>query len=176
MSRRQVMRHPSLVIGLFVALVFALLGLVSLWWTPFPIEQIAIARRFAGPSATHWLGTDHLGRDLLSLVMSGTLTSFMVAVLAVGIGIGIGVPMGLAAAAWGGMGEWVGLRFSGLTFAFPSGIVAILITTAFSIFRCLRAWRAAGRWPLPRLTMWRRRGWPDWVMPPSPCGLCCPTS
>lgn len=129
MSWRQLMRHPSLVLGLFVALVFALLGLVSLWWTPFPIEQITIARRFAGPSATHWLGTDHLGRDLLSLVMSGTLTSFMVAVLAVGIGIGIGVPMGLAAAAWGGMVEWVVLRFSDLTFAFPSVIVAILITT-----------------------------------------------
>ena len=94
--------HPQLVLGLLAAAVFALLGLVSLWWTPYPIEEIAIARRFAAPSAAHWLGTDHLGRDMLSLVMSGTLTSFVVAALGVLIGVGIGVPIGLAAVACGG--------------------------------------------------------------------------
>ena len=121
--------HPQLVLGLLAAAVFALLGLVSLWWTPYPIEEIAIARRFAAPSAAHWLGTDHLGRDMLSLVMSGTLTSFVVAALGVLIGVGIGVPMGLAAVAWGGPVEWLVLRFSDLTFAFPAVIVAILIAT-----------------------------------------------
>lgn len=121
--------HPQLVAGLLAAAIFALLGLVSLWWTPYPIEQIAIARRFAVPSAAHWLGTDHLGRDMLSLVMSGTLTSFLVAALGVLIGVGIGVPMGLAAVAWGGPVEWLVLRLSDLTFAFPAVIVAILIAT-----------------------------------------------
>lgn len=122
-------QHPNLVIGLAAAAIFALLGLVSLWWTPYPIEQIAIARRFAGPGGLHWLGTDHLGRDMLSLVMSGTLTSFVVASLGVLIGVGIGVPMGLAAVAWGGPVEWLVLRISDLTFAFPAVIVAILIAT-----------------------------------------------
>lgn len=125
---RQLMRHPGLVLGLVAALGFALLGLVSLWWTPYPIEQIAVARRFSGPMADHWLGTDHLGRDMLSLVMSGTLTSFVVAALGVAIGVGLGVPMGLAAVAWGGPVEWLVLRVSDLTFAFPAVIVAILIT------------------------------------------------
>lgn len=119
--------HPSLVIGFSATLFFALLGLVSLFWTPYPVEQIEIARRFAAPSGTHWLGTDHLGRDMLSLVMRGTLTSFMVAAAAVVIGVGIGVPMGLAAAAWGGPVEWIILRLSDLTFAFPSVVIAILI-------------------------------------------------
>lgn len=122
-------RHPGLVAGLTAAAVFALLGLVSLWWTPYPIEQIAISRRFFGPTPDHWLGTDHLGRDILSLVMSGTLTSFVVATLGVGIGVAIGVPLGLAAVAWGGVVEWLVLRFSDLTFAFPAVIVAILIAT-----------------------------------------------
>lgn len=124
-------RHPSLVVGLLAAAVFALLGLVSLWWTPFPIEQISIARRFLGPVAEHWLGTDHLGRDMLSLVMRGTLTSFVVAGLGVIIGIGVGVPLGLAAVAWGGMVEWLVLRLSDITFAFPAVIVAILIAALF---------------------------------------------
>lgn len=129
MSWRRFLSHPSLVIGLAATLILAALGLVSVIWTPFPISEIVVARRFAGPGWPHLLGTDHLGRDMLSLVMSGTLTSFTVAALAVVIGIGIGVPMGLAAAAWGGSVEWLVLRFSDLTFAFPAVIVAILITT-----------------------------------------------
>ncbi|GAB5426876.1 MAG: ABC transporter permease [Devosia indica] len=131
MNWRQFGRHPSLVVGLLAAALFALLGLVSLWWTPFPIEQISIARRFLGPVAEHWLGTDHLGRDMLSLVMRGTLTSFVVAGLGVIIGIGVGVPLGLAAVAWGGMVEWLVLRLSDITFAFPAVIVAILIAALF---------------------------------------------
>jgi peptide/nickel transport system permease protein len=119
--------HPSLIIGLIAATSFALFGLLSLWWTPYPIEQIVISQRFQGPGPTHWLGTDHLGRDLLSLVMNGTLTSFVVAALGVLIGVGVGVPMGLAAVAWGGPVEWLVLRLSDLTFAFPAVIVAILI-------------------------------------------------
>ena len=131
MRWQQLRRHPSLVIGLSAAALFALLGIVSLWWTPFPIEQISIARRFLEPTAEHWLGTDHLGRDMLSLVMRGTLTSFVVAGLGVIIGIGIGVPLGLAAVAWGGAVEWLVLRFSDVTFAFPAVIVAILIAALF---------------------------------------------
>lgn len=122
------LRHPSLVIGILATLAFVLLGLVSLVWTPYPIEQIDIGRRFLGPVAEHWLGTDHLGRDMVSLIMSGTFTSFLVAALAVAIGAGIGVPLGLSAVAWGGPVEWLVLRLSDFIFAFPSIIVAILIT------------------------------------------------
>src|SRR5690606_31910042 len=56
-------------------------------------------------------------------------TSFWIGAAAVGIGIGIGVPLGLAAAAWGGAVEWLVLRISDVTFAFPSVVIAILITT-----------------------------------------------
>ena len=128
---RQLWRYPSLTIGLVAAAAFALLGLLSLVWTPYPIEQIDIGRRFLGPTAAHWLGTDHLGRDMLSLVMAGTLTSFVVAALSVVSGAGVGVPLGLAAAAWGGPVEWLVLRFSDFIFAFPAIIVAILITALF---------------------------------------------
>jgi peptide/nickel transport system permease protein len=124
-------RHPNLATGLAGTILFALLGLISLVWTPYPIAQIDIARRFLGPTAEHWLGTDNLGRDMASLVMSGTLTSFVVAALAVVIGAGIGVPLGLAAAAWGGPVEWLVLRFSDFLFAFPAIIVAILVTALF---------------------------------------------
>ena len=126
---RRLLAHPSLVIGLFATAIFFAIGLLSLVWTPYPIEQIDIGRRFLGPSAEHWLGTDNLGRDMLSLVMAGTWTSFLVAAVAVAIGVGVGVPLGLAAAAWGGALEWLVLRLTDFVFAFPAVIVAILITT-----------------------------------------------
>lgn len=126
---RRLLSHPSLAIGLIATLAFALMGLLSLVWTPFPITEIDIGRRFLGPTMAHWLGTDNLGRDMVSLLMSGTLTSFTVALLAVAIGVGIGVPLGLAAVAWGGWVEWLVLRLSDFVFAFPAVIVAILITT-----------------------------------------------
>lgn len=126
---KRLLAHPSLVVGVAATVLFFLFGLLSLVWTPYPIEQIEIARRFLGPSAQHWLGTDNLGRDMLSLVMSGTWTSFLVATVAVAIGIGVGVPLGLAAAAWGGPVEWLVLRLTDFVFAFPAVIVAILITT-----------------------------------------------
>lgn len=121
--------NPSLYIGVAASLCFAALGLLSLFWTPYPIENIVIARRFLAPGPEHWLGTDHLGRDMLSLIMQGTLTSLMVAAAGVIIGVGLGVPMGLAAVAWGGWVEWLILRISDLTFAFPAIVVAVLIAT-----------------------------------------------
>lgn len=128
MTWRRLFQHKGLVIGLGLTLILALLALTSLVWTPYPIADISIARRFASPSPSHWLGTDQLGRDMLSLIMSGTLTSFKVGATAVAIGAGIGVPLGLAAAIYGGPVEWLVLRFSDLAFAFPAIVIAILIT------------------------------------------------
>jgi peptide/nickel transport system permease protein len=123
--------HPSLVIGLTGTLVFVALALASLVWTPYSIATVDIPSRFLGPSSAHWLGTDFFGRDMLSLVMSGTLTSFLVAAIAIIIGLAVGVPLGLVAAAWGGPVEWLVLRLSDFLFAFPAIIIAILITAIF---------------------------------------------
>lgn len=128
---RGVLAHPSLIIGLLIAGLFLGLGLLSLVWIPFPIDRVAVSEKFQGPTLLHWLGTDSFGRDMLSLLMSGTLTSFVVAALAVLIGAGIGVPLGLAAAAWGGWIEWLVLRLSDFVFAFPAVVTAILITALF---------------------------------------------
>lgn len=123
--------HPSLWLGLGATLVFVVTALISLVWTPFPIDAINIPSRFQGPGPVHWLGTDHLGRDMASLIMTGTFMSFVVSALAVALGAGIGVPLGLIAASWGGLPEWLVLRFSDFLFAFPAVIVAILITALF---------------------------------------------
>lgn len=104
---------------------------LSLAWTPFDHTAMSVAARLQPPGAVHWLGTDHLGRDILSMLMAGARTSLGVAVLAVAIGAGAGVPLGLAAAAM--RGRWLDdaiMRGNDLIFAFPSLVIAILITAA----------------------------------------------
>lgn len=122
----------SLIFGALLTVVFLGGALLSFLWTPFDIQTLAIPQRLQPPSMAHWLGTDHLGRDMLSMVMMGARTSIAVALLAVGIGMGLGVPLGLLAAAKrGSMLDELIMRGNDLIFAFPSLVIAILITAVF---------------------------------------------
>ncbi|MFA5537736.1 MAG: ABC transporter permease [Gemmobacter sp.] len=122
----------TLILGAALTAVFAVAALVSLVWTPWPVEAINIALRLKAPGDGFLLGTDHFGRDMLSMLMVGARTSIAVAILAVGIGIAAGVPLGLLAAArHGGLLDEVIMRGNDLVFAFPSLVIAILITAVF---------------------------------------------
>jgi peptide/nickel transport system permease protein len=79
----------------------------------------------------HWFGTDQLGRDVLSMIMAGAKNSVGVALLSVIIGVFIGVPLGLWAAARRGAIDELIMRGNDLVFAFPSLLLAILITAVF---------------------------------------------
>ncbi|GAB4357601.1 MAG: ABC transporter permease [Kiloniellaceae bacterium] len=118
----------SLVIGLAVTVTLVCVALVSLLWTPYPVEVMNIPQRLQGPSAAHWLGTDQFGRDVLSRLMAGAVNSLAVSLVAVGIGAGIGVPLGALAAARRGLVEEVVMRFNDFTFAFPALLSAVMIT------------------------------------------------
>lgn len=122
----------QLILGAGFSAFFAVAALISLVWTPHDVASLNISDRLLPPSAAHLLGTDHFGRDMLSMLMVGARTSIAVAILAVGIGIGIGVPLGLLAAANAGrLIEDVVMRGNDLVFAFPALVIAILITAVF---------------------------------------------
>lgn len=126
--------HPrpgrlGLRVGIIASLLFLLLGFASIVWTPYDVGSVDAGIAMQEISGAHWFGTDQLGRDVFSLIMKGTLTSFVVAAVAVLIGAVIGIPVGLAAAAWGGPAEWSVLRVNDFLLAFPALVVAILITT-----------------------------------------------
>jgi peptide/nickel transport system permease protein len=88
-----------LVTGGAIAGLFVLAALLLLRLDPHDVAALEIADRLQPPSAAHWFGTDHFGRDVFSMIMVGARVSIAVAVVAVGIGMGLGVPLGLAAAA-----------------------------------------------------------------------------
>ena len=122
----------NLILGGVLTGIFVVAALLSFIWTPDSVEAMNIANRLKPPSADNFLGTDHFGRDILSMLMVGARTSIAVALVAVGIGMGLGVPLGLAAAARrGGMLDEVIMRMNDLIFAFPSLVIAILITAVF---------------------------------------------
>jgi peptide/nickel transport system permease protein len=122
----------NLITGTILSAVFVLLAAVSFVWTPTDIETLDIPNKLQSPSAAHWLGTDHFGRDILSMIMMGARTSIAVALVAVGIGMALGIPLGLLAAArHGSLLDEVIMRGNDLVFAFPSLVIAILITAVF---------------------------------------------
>jgi peptide/nickel transport system permease protein len=122
----------NLILGGLLTGVFVIAAFISFVWTPDSVEAMNIANRLKPPSADNLLGTDHFGRDILSMLMVGARTSIAVALVAVGIGMGLGVPLGLAATARrGGMLDEVIMRTNDLIFAFPSLVIAILITAVF---------------------------------------------
>ncbi len=132
MMLRGALGNRSLVIGLVLSLVFVGAALVSFAWVPQDVGAMDIPNRMQPPSGAHLLGTDHFGRDILSMIMVGARTSIAVAVVAVVIGMGLGVPLGLAAAARrGSLIDEVIMRGNDLVFAFPSLLIAIMITAVF---------------------------------------------
>jgi len=118
----------SFVVGGTITAFLLLCALVSLFWTPGEVIDIVIKNRFFPPSSAHWLGTDQFGRDILSLLMSGTQNSITVGVVAVSIGLFAGVSLGLLASAQRGWIEEMIMRFSDFSFAFPAILSAIMIT------------------------------------------------
>ncbi len=124
-------KDPGFAAGAAITAAFILLAGLSVFWTPYDVAALNVDARFSAPSGAHWFGANHLGRDVLSMIMVGARTSIAVAFLAVGIGMAIGVPLGLIAAALGGFVDEFVMRSGDLIFAFPALILAILITAVF---------------------------------------------
>ncbi len=122
------LKNRSFVIGGMMSMLFFMVAFLSYFWTPYPVENINIAEKLLTPSSKYLLGTDHFGRDILSMLIKGAQNSIIVAFVAIGIGIGFGVPLGLTAAARKGWVDELIMRFNDLTFAFPALISAIMIT------------------------------------------------
>ena len=74
--------HVGFQIGAALLLLFVGTALVSLFWTPHPVDELAMRLKLRPSSAQHWLGTDHLGRDVLSRIMVGAQTSITVGLIA----------------------------------------------------------------------------------------------
>lgn len=123
--------HPSFMTGASLVALLIGLALLSFVWTPHPATEIDVPNKLQPPSATHWLGTDSLGRDIASLLIEGSRASIAVGVIAVGIGIVVGVVLGLWAAARRGWVEELVMRASDFAIAFPALLTAIMLAAVY---------------------------------------------
>jgi peptide/nickel transport system permease protein len=124
-------RRIGLIVGAAITGSFAGIAMIAEFWTPYDPADLSIIDKLQAPNLHHWLGTDQLGRDVLSMIMAGARNSVGVALLSVIIGVFIGVPLGLLAAARRGAIDELIMRGNDLVFAFPSLLLAILITAVF---------------------------------------------
>lgn len=122
----------ALVAGAALTAAFVGMALLSFAWTPHDPTAQDIAARLRPPSPAHPFGTDHFGRDVLSMVMVGARASLSVALASTAIGLGLGAPLGLLAAATrGGVVDEALMRLNDLIFAFPALVLAILLAAVF---------------------------------------------
>ncbi|AZS49016.1 ABC transporter permease [Microbacterium oxydans] len=123
-----VRRRPkaTLMIGIVLTGLIVLMALVSLFWLPYPLADTS-GGRLEGPSALHLLGTDRLGRDLLSQLMWGARIALVVGTCAVAIAAVLGTIVGLLAAF---ARPWVDDTLSAgldVVIAFPVLLLAMLV-------------------------------------------------
>jgi peptide/nickel transport system permease protein len=124
---RRLRRRRSAMAGLVVVTLFVAAALLAPWLAPFdPIETSWSAIRQA-PSATHWFGTDEIGRDVLSRVLWGTRASLLAGIVSVSISVALGVPVGLAAGFAGGFVDALISRITDAFLACPFLILAIAL-------------------------------------------------
>ncbi|MCW5667945.1 MAG: ABC transporter permease [Piscinibacter sp.] len=125
---QRALRHGSFVAGALLVALLVGLALLSFVWTPHPAAEIDVAAKLRPPSATHWLGTDSLGRDIASLLIVGARASIAAGLIAVGLGMAVGVALGLLAAARRGWVEELVMRLADFGLAFPALLTAIMLS------------------------------------------------
>jgi len=128
---RRALGHVTFTVGLAITVALVTTAAVSLVYTPRDPLEMSIAGRLQGPSRGYPLGTDQFGRDLLSRIMTGAVTSILVGVIAVGIGMGIGVALGMLSGYFGGWLDEGFMRLMDAVQGFPAILSALLMAAVF---------------------------------------------
>jgi peptide/nickel transport system permease protein len=124
-------RQPLAAVGLLLLTTFVLAGLFAPWIAPANPAAIDLIHRLEGPSATHWCGTDELGRDTLSRLLWGARLSLAVSVSVVSISLALGLAIGGLAGYKGGWLDHALTIFAMNTFLALPGILLAIAFAAF---------------------------------------------
>src|ERR671919_1215480 len=123
-------RGPLTVAGLTLIAILALIAVFAPLIAPAdPLKQV-LSTRLNPPSGTHWLGTDQLGRDVLSRMIYGARISLVIGTVVVGLAASVGTVVGLVAGYAGGWLDEGLMRLTDVFFAFPALILAMAISGA----------------------------------------------
>ena len=127
---RRLRRNRAAVAGAGIVIVFVALAVLAPVLVPFDPIQGNLDDRLQPSSATHWLGTDELGRDLLSRILFGARVSLQIQIVAVVLALIIGVVLGSVGGYLGGSVDHVIMRAMDVLLAFPGIFLALGIIAA----------------------------------------------
>jgi peptide/nickel transport system permease protein len=137
------LRNTSLVVGAIITLAIICCAIFAPYIATHGIEQMDMRNRFAGPTLTHWLGTDNFGRDLWSRLVFGARISLTISIISVACSAVVGTVVGLAAGYFGGWVDMLLMRITDIFLGFPAIVLALAIVAvmgpgvfnvAFAIF------------------------------------------
>lgn len=140
-SKRRLFRHlvkPLTIIGLIMILFISVLAIYAPLLTIYPLQDLVVPHippspmPFAPPSAEHPLGTTYNGYDVLARIIWGARTTILSSLIPVTISIGGGLILGIFSAYFGGITDYLMMRFVDLFYAFPTLILIIIITPMIS--------------------------------------------
>lgn len=118
-----------LIVGLVMTGLVVVLGMVSLFWTPYSTTAMSSAERFQAPSLRHLFGTDNYGRDIFSRVMKGIGTTITMSTAIVALSAGVGILIGAVTGYFGGLLDEVIMRITDAVNGFPSILLALVVVS-----------------------------------------------
>ncbi|MBI4354087.1 MAG: ABC transporter permease [Candidatus Omnitrophica bacterium] len=149
-NTKYVIRNTA--IGGFILVGLALIAVFAPWISPYDPLAVNLPDALLPPSAQYWLGTDLLGRDVLSRLVYGARISLVIGLIAVGVAVLIGTMVGLIAGYLGGRVDSVVMRFVDTMLAFPSiflllAVIAMLSPSIYNIMVVigLTSWMGVAR-------------------------------
>ena len=130
-SWKQLRKNKAALIGLVILIILITASIFAPWLTPFSYEEQDLALGASKPSLEHILGTDTKGRDLLTRLLYGGRTSFLVGFCATAVSLLIGVPYGAISGYVGGRTDSVMMRFVDILYTMPFTILVIILMVVF---------------------------------------------
>jgi peptide/nickel transport system permease protein len=191
---RRLKRRKGAMAALVVVVLLILVAVLAPWIAPYDPTATSFTQVRKPPSWAHWLGTDEVGRDVLSRVIFGARASLSAGLVSVSIAVGAGVPLGLLAGYAGGWIDSVLSRIVDAMLAIPFLILAIALAaflgpslgnamiaigvTATPVFVRLTRGQTLGAKVEDYVEAARAVGNPHWRIRigASRCATCCPTS
>jgi peptide/nickel transport system permease protein len=132
-SRRWIRRYGLASLGAGIIAIWLLIALTAPWISPYLPDTVDVTNRLKPPSSDHWLGTDALGRDVLTRLLYGSRISLMTGFIVVLVGAAFGTLIGGIAAFARGKVEEIIMRVTDLVLCFPPIILALAIAAALGI-------------------------------------------
>jgi peptide/nickel transport system permease protein len=124
---RRFLRNPIIPTGAMIIVLMVFVGTFAPYLAPYKPSKMYPRNRREAPNKEFWLGTDRLGRDMLSRLIWGTRVSLVIGVLAVSVSLVIGLMIGMISGYYGGLLDEILMRIMDIIFAFPTLLLAIAL-------------------------------------------------